>query len=694
MRMAFKQQALKTQLLASVAVISVTLTVSASAANVAIPAPPAAIWSWTGFYFGGHAGYGWGRDPFVDATFGGKAPLNGVKSSGFVGGFQAGANWQLGALVGGAEIDLSGTGIKGSTSASSISSFANLAVGISQTQADKFDTLASARGRLGYAVWPNVLLYGTGGLAWSRFEKTQAASISIPPLSIVTTNVTPSSRFGWVAGAGAEARIGQTNWLARVEYLHYDFGDSGSQLPADSGRTSGHLTTDVVRAGLSYKFGQDRLVAAGAADWMMPTRAPRAAVVAWNWSGFYVGGHAGYGWGSDPFTNPDTLVLASLNSSGFVGGFQAGANWQGGAWVGGLEVDLSGTDIRGSTPTTSTARMSDHFDMLGSARARLGYVIWPNVLVYGTGGLAWTRLEQGTSDIGFASTAPSWQFGWVAGVGAETRIGQTNWLARLEYLHYDFGESDSSFSPGFSTTSGHPTNDVVRAGLSYKFGREMLTGDAPPPATVSPRNWNGFYLGGHAGYGWGSDPRSDSVFGSKAPDFGRRTGMDSRGFVGGFQAGSNWQMSSWVGGLEIDLSTTGIKGSTTKVGTGETFSDAFDLLGSSRARLGYVPWPNLLLYGTGGLAWTRFEQSTRLTDSGSTTPSWRFGWVAGLGGETRLMNTNWFVRLEYLHYDFGNSGSSAVSLSGFGGPFDFSTSEKTGHLTTDVFRTGLSLKFD
>src|SRR3954464_15075689 len=107
MRMAFKQQALKTRLLASVAVISVTLTVSASAADVAIPPPPAAIWSWTGFYFGGHAGYGWGRDPFVDATFSGKAPLTGVKASGFVGGFQAGANWQVGALVGGAEIDLS-----------------------------------------------------------------------------------------------------------------------------------------------------------------------------------------------------------------------------------------------------------------------------------------------------------------------------------------------------------------------------------------------------------------------------------------------------------------------------------------------------------------------------------------------------------------------------------------------------------
>jgi hypothetical protein len=58
------------------------------------------------------------------------------------------------------------------------------------------------------------------------------------------------------------------------------------------------------------------------------------------------------------------------------------------------------------------------------------------------------------------------------------------------------------------------------------------------------------------------------------------------------------------------------------------------------------------------------------------------------------MNTNWLVRVEYLHYDFGNSGSNAVSFSGTGGPFDASLSHKTGHLTADVVRTGLSLKFD
>ena len=99
--------------------------------------------------------------------------------------------------------------------------------------------------------------------------------------------------------------------------------------------------------------------------------------------------------------------------------------------------------------------MTDKFDLLGSARARLGYLVWPNVLLYGTGGLAWTRLVRTTEDIevgadpnAFLSSNPSWRFGWVAGLGVETRLWDSNWLARVEYLHYDFLDSGSSFSTG------------------------------------------------------------------------------------------------------------------------------------------------------------------------------------------------------------------------------------------------------
>jgi outer membrane immunogenic protein len=114
-------------------------------------------------------------------------------------------------------------------------------------------------------------------------------------------------------------------------------------------------------------------------------------------------------------------------------------------------------------------------------------------MLYATGGLGWTRFVQTNSNIQFSSafagpqilqftnitTTPMWEFGWVAGAGGEAKIGGSNWIARLEYLHYDFGKSAgtqntntangvSFFAPG--TTSGRLTADEVRVGVSYKFG--------------------------------------------------------------------------------------------------------------------------------------------------------------------------------------------------------------------------------
>jgi outer membrane immunogenic protein len=325
----------------------------------------------------------------------------------------------------------------------------------------------------------------------------------------------PSWLFGWTAGAGVEARLWNTNWLARLEYLHYDFGSGFSTQTIPVGgittaTTSGHLTTDLVRAGLSYKFdwfGMGGGAHGSSAYNAMAAMPPAAAV--WSWTGFYIGGHGGYGWGSDPFnrflalTSPSfqavspPIVLKGVDSKGFVGGFQAGANWQAGSVVGGMEIDLSGGDFKGFGSVSGltqiggslAATQTDKFDMLGSARGRLGYLVWPSVLLYGTGGLAWTRLEQSVTTTESSTffpafttitTMPSWRFGWVAGAGGEARLWNTNWLARLEYLHYDFGNSGNltaTFTAGTAidsivastTWSRHLTADVVRAGVDYKF---------------------------------------------------------------------------------------------------------------------------------------------------------------------------------------------------------------------------------
>ena len=226
------------------------------------------------------------------------------------------------------------------------------------------------------------------------------------------------------------------------------------------------------------------LIAAGptvAAD--LAVRAVAPVYAPNDWSGFYIGAHAGWGWGHDP----------GISSNGFVGGAQFGYNQQWGAWLGGLELDISGANVTGTangsvvTPTTSTlttpapivttpviTTLSENFHLLGSARARVGWLAWPGLLLYGTGGLAWTRFEQSISETITRTT----EFGWAAGAGGEFKITD-NWLFRVEYLHYDFGNGPSSFGSSASgvivftnpnSQGGHLTVDVVRAGLSLRFG--------------------------------------------------------------------------------------------------------------------------------------------------------------------------------------------------------------------------------
>jgi opacity protein-like surface antigen len=454
------------------------------------------------------------------------------------------------------------------------------------------------------------------------------------------------------------------------------------------------------------------------------------------------GAHGGYGWSRDPFSNrtaSNGVPLSGVDSQGFVAGFQAGANWQSRSVVGGLEIDLSATDIKGSTSNTtgggvSQATQTDKFDPLGSARARLGYLVTPGVLLYGTGGLGWTRqvISQDTTNTPGTPTStvtPNWLFGWVAGLGLEARLGDSNWLARVEYLHYDFGDSGSTSAftpagapiPASISSSSRMTSDLVRAGLSYKLDWPGMAGGAyrssaynamaaMPPTPAAVWSWSGFYVGAHAGYGWGHDPSAASVPFGEVDELDlippvQVSGPNSQGYVGGFQAGANWQSDHIVAGLEIDLSSTGIKGSASASGVDAAGSgvagmraDKFDLLGSARARLGYLVSPDLLLYGTGGLAWTRFEQTMMSENLNgmtvTTTPSWRFGWIAGAGGEMRLWNSNWLARLEYLHYDFGDSGSTFQGFNSTEFGLEIDNLMTSRHLTADVVRAGIDYKLD
>ena len=687
--------------------------------------PPATAQSWAGFYLGVHGGYGWGDNNFrqylVETD---PHPfLDGFRSKGAVVGAHAGYNWQSGRTVTGLEIDWSAADISGSSQLSAITIFGPQTV----DRTDRLKYLGTARGRVGWLPADHMLLYGTAGLAWGRVDETYVRTT--PAFNINSNVTTPFDRLGWVAGAGIEAMPFGPNWVGRVEYLHYDFGavqETGtvtSNIPgiwrADR---AGRQSFDVLRAGLSYKFGAP--VGASAAY----AKVPSAAIAA-SWAGFYLGVHGGYGWGANNFTtNVSTappVDLAGPKLRGGLYGGHAGYNWQFDRAVAGFELDLSAANIGGAAqvqysvpPTTFTDSRTPEIEALGSIRGRLGWVPIDSVLLYGTAGLGWERI--GTIS-GFASTAPAGsltsstynatdRFGWVAGVGAETIMPGGNWIGRLEYLHYGFGTiAVSGVITNAAGTSpfraGDHGVDVLRAGVSYKFG-EPATVDpvryakAPPFAPSS--GWAGFYLGGHAGYGWHDDDFTRVI------DFngGAYTGgIVSRGWVAGGHAGHNWQYGRIVAGLEVDFSFADIEGasrSVTQPGFGgnqtDMLADRVKYLATARARLGWLPVDSVMLYATAGPAWARMERiwTTTLEGGGfrkdvQTTPPDRFGGVVGAGAEWMPFGPNWIGRVEYLHYDFGKVRDATTTVTNL--PGIISVSEHRGRQTVDIVRAGVSYQF-
>ncbi len=158
-----------------------------------------------------------------------------------------------------------------------------------------------------------------------------------------------------------------------------------------------------------------------------------------NWTGFYFGGHVGYGWG-------DADLAATGNVDGFLGGLQAGYNWQFSRnIVFGIEADISGTDMNNDNAAAA------HIDYLGTLRARLGYA-WDRSMLYGTGGLAWNR----SSNLGFHDT----DTGYALGLGFEWAFAPS-WSAKVEYMYYNFDNV---------TTIGNTDISTIKLGLNYRFG--------------------------------------------------------------------------------------------------------------------------------------------------------------------------------------------------------------------------------
>jgi outer membrane immunogenic protein len=202
---------------------------------------------------------------------------------------------------------------------------------------------------------------------------------------------------------------------------------------------------------------------ASAADLGRPVyKAPAPAVVAaYNWSGFYLGGHLGGAFSSEELTDIATGATASTDPDGFIGGVQAGFNWQADRWVFGIEGDWSWSGADGSASLVGAPYTSEH-NWYATLTGRVGYA-WDNWLWYVKGGAAWADIDYSYLGV----TASDTRVGWTVGTGLEWGL-TPNWSAKLEYNYLDFGKDSYTFA-GFPVDVDTQVH-LVKAGLNYRFG--------------------------------------------------------------------------------------------------------------------------------------------------------------------------------------------------------------------------------
>ena len=215
------------------------------------------------------------------------------------------------------------------------------------------------------------------------------------------------------------------------------------------------------------------------------TKAPVMVDPSFNWSGFYIGGNVGGLWDrsrwTDIFGNTIGLDLTSgSNGSATIGGVHGGFNYQLGQLVLGIEGDYEATKIRSSFGAAALCAgfppgiCTTSQDWVASLRGRAG-VSFNRLLVYGTGGVAFTDIGHTTVFPGFVGASvygTQSRTGWVAGLGAEYAI-TNNWIAGVEWKHFDFGSTTVTAAlPATDRMQFRETDDSVVARLSYKFGWE------------------------------------------------------------------------------------------------------------------------------------------------------------------------------------------------------------------------------
>jgi outer membrane immunogenic protein len=294
-------------LLAATALVAFAAIDAASAADMALKAPPPADpgWNWTGWYAGANIGYSWGRDhgpiTLSDPVAGTLFSVTGnTRLDGVIGGGQIGYNWQSQNWVYGLEADIQASGQRGNTNlvcpggaptaltgppglailngtcspghVGDTAPFNVPAFPVTDSVSEKLDWFGTFRGRIGPTVTPKTFAYLTGGLAYGHVSVANTVSgvNIIGPQGVNGSTLVPvgggisngTIKVGWTIGAGIETVL-WGHWTGKIEYLYIDLGTvSGSFItpiitPAGNNLIasySSHVTDNILRVGLNYQF--------------------------------------------------------------------------------------------------------------------------------------------------------------------------------------------------------------------------------------------------------------------------------------------------------------------------------------------------------------------------------------------------------------------------------------------------------
>jgi outer membrane immunogenic protein len=170
------------------------------------------------------------------------------------------------------------------------------------------------------------------------------------------------------------------------------------------------------------------------------------------WSGPYAGVTAGYGFAGRTRADGNTI-----DTDGFIGGGFAGINGQAGQIVYGAEADVGYNGMKGTNAGTTSKN-----GLEGSLRARLGYAVTDDVLLYATGGGAAGRMK--ISDAAGEDTQT--MLGYTAGVGVDAKI-TGNVFGRAEYRYTDYGRE--TFNTGSGAQNVDSRDNRIGLGVGIKF---------------------------------------------------------------------------------------------------------------------------------------------------------------------------------------------------------------------------------